>query len=231
MSEEEVKESAESTEESSDFDLEDITFSDESTSDEESSTSIEYSTNVHGDASDWREWIYNYAVSYAEENGIIYDKVEDIPYSPEEISRMAASAVTDLDVSDYTVFHLSNGYYAVFSNDTEVELVGDRLVNMGSSNITGLYLPSLQGFSPLANNRTITIVPYTSSNIARNNSNVYYSVITSTGTGWTSTNYYINVTAENQSKVGHSVTGVEWAILVMLAILVFLTAIRNLFHD
>lgn len=231
MSDEEIKESAESTEDSTVFELEDITFADESTDADSTSEYFTYETNDHGDFSDWREWIYNHAVEYAEENGIIYDKVTDIPYDSEEISRMAASAVTDLDVSDYTVFHLSNGYYAVFSNDTDVELVGDRLVNMGNSNITGLYLPSLQGFSPMANTRTITVLPYTSSNIARNNSNVYYTVISSTGTGWTSTNYYINVTAENQSKVGHTVTGFEWTVIVLLSVLVFISAIRNLFHD
>lgn len=230
MNEDEIKESAESTEDSV-FELEDITFSNNESSGIESSEEFSYETNEHGDASDWREWIYNYAVQYAEEKGIIYDKVEDVPYSPEEISKMAASAVTELDVSEYSVFKLSNGYYAVFSNDTEIELIGDRLVNMGGSNITGLYLPSLSGFNANANNRTITIIPYTSSNIARNGTNTYYTVINQSGTGWTSTNYYINVTAEDKSKVGHSVTGFQWFVIIALSILVFIVAVRNLFHD
>ena len=178
----------------------------------------EPTTNEHGDYSDWRDWFEEFLSTYEAES------VEEVPAEP-------ARALNSVNLSEFKVFELSNGKYAVFSKDSSVVLVDEKLMNFGTNNLTGLYVSSLD-INPNSATDTITVLPYTSStNIGRNNSNVYYTDYYLSNGYWTSTNYYINVTAEDISKAGYSVTGVQWAILISLAIIIFLTAFRNIFKS
>ena len=199
--------------------IEESLFDERESSLAEESKTEEPSTNEYGDYSNWRDWI----LKWAEEQSDV-TKEADVPAEPER-------ALNSVNLEEYQIYKLSNNMYAVFGKDIPVQLIDGKLINMGTSNITGLYISSLT-INPNQPTDTITILPYTSSgSIGRNGSNTYYTDYSTSGGNWYSTNYYINVTAEDQSKAGYSVTGIQWAILVLLFVILFVVAFRNIFKS